>query len=784
ASGLTIKDIETKFSRPEFIPAKANLTKIYGEAGDYVVCRYDMPGREKAHFIVVYDKTNGQAPEWFAKGRDYPLEYKGSTVVRLHKAQHLIAVYNTERTSWDDNAGLYEHYLLLDTKAGRVVVDSGAARSYNGPESYKTVVGRDYCVLLERGVNYNTHYVDKKQQAHEAYVELNIHSLTGRRAIHSLNSYWFSREHLSNLQDIKIIGGHYLLMEYLPSAESCYIELYDIRELLKTDSLPRPFYASSCAGYVYEPQTNKFSVDGQTIDLTAPDSRDEMTGEGDTSKNALRRDLGLNGEAPVAQAVSITPAYALPKQKSSLGMADDSWTIEQIQRSRSFEAVKRDGHVPLRKGYHILTDAFRRGQHYYNRYEITQTSKGGYIGLEPVSRDGSRRIGSEFFTSRGTLDAAITFVKRTRSVAPQQNNTVGRPREAGKSPLDLLTLIRRNIKPGDVISAPILYDFYLAQYKKLRFEAPAKRDSALRTIERDLFGAINSLLAMRFIRELPGKGPNGERQFVEVTYDTRAARTNVAQVGTPVKSILEVIDEYGAPISRENGPGVLMPSPTEIASFYPAISMLESERVEVYLPKNISDSLTRSVTEEIRRINIVIRERIREHTARTDNIDDPIKVVPYNSSNLESCLGRKGDGVRRIFVNDISMTADFRRLTDSEGGLDLLRGARIFTAAVPAGRGETEKTVNQAWLIKVAILVSLLDESNIVTIGATLRAELEGRGIDDPVKFVLNLSKVEDSSISRERVRDRINYFLGNIVVLSTFIGEQLRILKAFWIAA
>jgi len=99
----------------------------------------------------------------------------------------------------------------------------------------------------------------------------------------------------------------------------------------------------------------------------------------------------------------------------------------------------------------------------------------------------------------------------------EKRSSPGRPRAAGKSPSDLLMLIGKYINLGDVITAPKLYDLYAAHYDEFGFEAPAKRDSALRTIERDLFEDNDSIFAVRIVRELLEKGPNGERQFVEVT---------------------------------------------------------------------------------------------------------------------------------------------------------------------------------------------------------------------------------------------------------------------------
>jgi hypothetical protein len=46
------------------------------------------------------------------------------------------------------------------------------------------------------------------------------------------------------------------------------------------------------------------------------------------------------------------------------------------------------------------------------------------------------------------------------------------------------------------------------------------------------------------------------------------------------------------------------------------------------------------------------------------------------------------------------------------------------------------------------------------------------------------LAKEEDASTTPEAVAQRIRFFLGKVVKLSEFIAEQLRILKAFWVAA
>ena len=56
--------------------------------------------------------------------------------------------------------------------------------------------------------------------------------------------------------------------------------------------------------------------------------------------------------------------------------------------------------------------------------------------------------------------------------------------------------------------------------------------------------------------------------------------------------------------------------------------------------------------------------------------------------------------------------------------------------------------------------------------------------LDNSSEFVENLAKEEDVATSPEAVSKRISYFLGKIVKLSQLIADQLRILKAFWVAA
>ncbi|MDP2929139.1 MAG: hypothetical protein Q8O01_03615 [Candidatus Omnitrophota bacterium] len=252
----------------------------------------------------------------------------------------------------------------------------------------------------------------------------------------------------------------------------------------------------------------------------------------------------------------------------------------------------------------------------------------------------------------------------------------------------------------------------------------------------------------------------------------------ITNVTVSEEGIPEIISTHAARIGLDSGPGSTIESTTEeIASFYPVYSELNTQRIEIYLPQHVHTSITASVWDEIGALN----RRIRERTGRNE---DAISITPFNLYNFRAILGRKSGDVRRIFVNDASSDIWFRSLLKNTDGIDLLKGKRIITTNFTCGTDGIENSVNQMWLMKVSMLSCLLNEGNMAIVGSALKAEFEGRLEGSVNEFVNELAKEEDSQVSREAVARRINYFLGKIVKLSTFIGEQLRILKAFWIAA
>ncbi len=254
--------------------------------------------------------------------------------------------------------------------------------------------------------------------------------------------------------------------------------------------------------------------------------------------------------------------------------------------------------------------------------------------------------------------------------------------------------------------------------------------------------------------------------------DKKEVKNTVVAEKSP---ILSAISEYVIDIGLDIGPGSVEPTREEIASFYPIYEMFSRETVEIYLPSLMYSSLTDEVRREVANLN----KRIRGRTGRED---DAVSFRPYDSYNLDKFLKREKEGVRRIFVNDNSMTDLLNSLLS--GDSSIFRGKRLITTSIPQTKDKKELSVYQAWLVKVALLSAMVEESNMLTVGAALKEELKGRlDADSNIsEFVTNLAGTENEAV--EAVAKRINYFLGKIVKLSQFIGEQIRILKAFWIAA
>jgi len=148
----------------------------------------------------------------------------------------------------------------------------------------------------------------------------------------------------------------------------------------------------------------------------------------------------------------------------------------------------------------------------------------------PILSQLSPQIG-QYLTAMST-NPAIARQEIVDGYDAMSNSEAKSHNRSGKSPQDALNLIKRYFEelPDGIISAPAVLKLYHDQYEEMGFEAPAKkRASALKTVERDLFAAGNSLEKQGKIVRLKTRGKNGEFLFKLDTGKQIPASSDAAQ---------------------------------------------------------------------------------------------------------------------------------------------------------------------------------------------------------------------------------------------------------------
>ncbi len=97
----------------------------------------------------------------------------------------------------------------------------------------------------------------------------------------------------------------------------------------------------------------------------------------------------------------------------------------------------------------------------------------------------------------------------------------------GKSPRDVLKVIALYLQDERVITAPKVFEAYRAHYEDLGFEKPAASyESALKTVERDLFAGPDSLERSGILKRMAAAGARGAYQYI-VTAEGKKLVTEV-----------------------------------------------------------------------------------------------------------------------------------------------------------------------------------------------------------------------------------------------------------------
>ncbi|MCX5680119.1 MAG: hypothetical protein NTZ95_05645, partial [Candidatus Omnitrophica bacterium] len=331
----------------------------------------------------------------------------------------------------------------------------------------------------------------------------------------------------------------------------------------------------------------------------------------------------------------------------------------------------------------------------------------------------------------------------------------------------------RNIKPGDVISAPILYDSYLAQHKEPGYESPARRSSVLEMIRHDLFRAHNSLSEAGFVRELPEKGPNNERQFVEVVYEVKNTEGLVKDI---VDFTARYAPLYGPGSGREKE--ILAPGSATVEDIYKTVALLSDNKIEILIPCSVG------LTDTVKNTLSKIRQNKGEKSVvcrlfdSEDHLRDMLSIKPK-------------DGVKRIIISDnIATKMAINNLVKIDAKLFI--GVRLLSVVLPENYNNLNRQdqgVYQADIITRAILVRLLERNGNPFVRSLFKRLIEERIesniIENADAFIDNLIESENEAQDSEAVLKRIHYCLSIMINLVAKIGEQLIILRHFvWTAA
>jgi L-fuculose-phosphate aldolase len=262
--------------------------------------------------------------------------------------------------------------------------------------------------------------------------------------------------------------------------------------------------------------------------------------------------------------------------------------------------------------------------------------------------------------------------------------------------------------------------------------------------------------------------------------------------------LIEVFGEHALRVYSKEGPGgsdlseaearaaaeATEPTELDIAAFYPAVNMFKEGRTEIYFSQQKEKTITQSMRNKIAAWNRLIR--------KNGGAENAISIEAYPTTNPENfmkILRRKDNDVKRIFIADETSAGVFEELLGNADGAEALKGNKVISADIMKGRDDVENSVYQAFLIKVALLLTRLTEDNKNSfVGGAIRAELDGR-IDGGAKeidaFINEFAKEESADAAASAVAARIRYFLGKIVKLNIeILGEKFKILKAFWSAA
>ena len=333
----------------------------------------------------------------------------------------------------------------------------------------------------------------------------------------------------------------------------------------------------------------------------------------------------------------------------------------------------------------------------------------------------------------------------------------------GKSPDDALyKVIARSEK---LRNKPFTIKEYMEEYERVAATYddidPSISESTARN---DIYG--------KGLKNMPSLVKQGVLAESSVRSETGAARYGLTDFGKNEIAQTEPvpISEYIAPKASDKGPGVL-PDLTrqELRAVWETVERVRNSSIEIFLPQHVN--LTMSMKKTLR--------DLRRKEGR-----DNVKCREYSdASHLGEMLGQDTEaGTKRIVVTENHMADEMAKLAKENPSR--FEDIRLYSLFLPAGYDsmtKIEKTVCQAKIINMAILIRLFEKDKTPMVEMLLRAILRDRleadvSVDDFIK-----------NISGDGVKDtvrRIIWLLSKPVKLVEDLGKELSLIREFWISA
>ena len=255
------------------------------------------------------------------------------------------------------------------------------------------------------------------------------------------------------------------------------------------------------------------------------------------------------------------------------------------------------------------------------------------------------------------------------------------------------------------------------------------------------------------------------------------ARNGLGLRSSRLKDLNTAIGTYAVSIGLTEGPGSEALQASEAENIYKTINILKESRIEVLIPQDLH--LTEAMSRAIKDLG--------KRGGST-----PVVCRRYsNLPNLTTMLKAKTDA-KRIIITKLQNEYDQAEMMSLVNkNPELVRPVRFLNIATPANytkMDDTEKTIYQAKIMSIAILARLFERGNTPMVEALLRTMMRGTlGAEDNDMdaFLNELGNPDDGAgLSRDALAKRILFLLGKTVRVVEKIGEEIRLMKNFWIAA